>query len=132
VAPTVTIAVDALGGDHAPKAEVAGAILAARELSLRVLLVGREEVVRAELARHPEARSLPVEVVHAEDRITMEDAVAKAVRKRDSSVRVAARLVRDGAAQGFVSAGNTGAVMATAKIVASFPHCRGRRWWLWM
>jgi glycerol-3-phosphate acyltransferase PlsX len=113
----VTVAVDAMGGDHAPQAEVAGAILAAKEYSLRVLLVGREDVVRAELARHHEARDLPIGTVHASQQITMEDS-AKAVRtKPDSSLRVASRLVRDGAAQGFVSAGNTGAVMATAKIV---------------
>jgi glycerol-3-phosphate acyltransferase PlsX len=114
----VTIAVDAMGGDHAPQAEVAGAILAGKEYSLRVLLVGREELIRQELARRPEAAGLPLDVVHAKDHITMEDSAAKAVRtKPDSSLRVASRLVRDGAAQGFVSAGNTGAAMATAKIV---------------
>jgi glycerol-3-phosphate acyltransferase PlsX len=114
----VTIAVDAMGGDHAPQAEVAGAVLAAKELNIQVILAGREELVRAELARHSGARDLPIEVVHASEQITMEDSAAKAVRtKRDSSLRVASRLVRDGAAQGFVSAGNTGAVMATAKMV---------------
>ena len=62
--------------------------------------------------------TLPIEIVHASERVTMEDGAAKAFRaKRDSSLRIASRLVRDGVAQGFVSAGNTGAVMATAKIV---------------
>ena len=62
--------------------------------------------------------NLPIEVVHASERVTMEDSAAKAFRqKRDSSIRVASRMVRDGTAQGFVSAGNTGAVMATAKMV---------------
>src|SRR5712692_4492847 len=114
----LTIAVDAMGGDHAPKSEVEGAIRAAEELGVRVILVGLEEVVRAELARHPQAAALPIEVHHASEFITMEDSAAKAVRaKKDSSIRVASRLVRDGAAQGVVSAGNTGAAMATAKMV---------------
>jgi phosphate acyltransferase len=114
----LTIAVDAMGSDHAPKTEVAGAIRAAAELNLRVLLVGLEDVIRKELASHPDAAGLPIEVRHASEVITMEDSAGKAVRaKKDSSIHVAARLVRDGGAQGFVSAGNTGAVMATAKMV---------------
>ena len=114
----LTIAVDAMGSDHAPKSEVAGAIRAAAELNLRVILVGLEDVIHKELAGHPDAASLPIEVRHASEAITMEDSAAKAVRaKKDSSIHVAARLVRDGGAQGFVSAGNTGAVMATAKMV---------------
>src|ERR1017187_1343276 len=114
----LTIAVDAMGGDHAPKSEVDGAVRAARTLGVKVILVGREDVVRQELAQHEDYRDLPIEIVHASERITMEDSAARAVRtKRDSSLRVASRLVRDGVAQGFVSAGNTGAVMATAKMV---------------
>ncbi len=114
----LTIAVDAMGGDHAPKAEVEGAIRAAVELNLRVLLVGQEDVVARELARHPSASGLPIEIRHAPDVITMEDSAAKAVRsKKNSSIHVCARLVRDGEADGFVSAGNTGAVMATAKMI---------------
>ena len=114
----VTIAVDAMGGDDAPRAEVEGAIRAARSLGVRVILVGKQEIVRAELDRHDNIAELPVEVVHASEQVTMEDSAAKAVRnKRDSSIRVAARLVRDGVADGVVSAGNTGAVMAAAKLV---------------
>lgn len=114
----LTIAVDAMGGDHAPKAEVEGAVLAARSLGVKVLLVGQEEVVLQELARYEDYKQLPIEIVNASERITMEDSAARAVRtKRDSSMRVASRLVRDGIARGFVSAGNTGAVMATAKMV---------------
>src|SRR5579859_2998822 len=114
----LTIAVDAMGSDHAPKTEVAGAIRAAAELNLHVILVGLEDVIHKELASHPDAASLPIEVRHASEVITMEDSAAKAVRgKKNSSIHVAARLVRDGGAQGFVSAGNTGAVMATAKMV---------------
>jgi glycerol-3-phosphate acyltransferase PlsX len=135
----VTIAVDAMGGDDAPKAEVEGAIRAARSLGVRVILVGKQDVVRAELSKYEDIADLRIEVHHASEQITMEDSAAKAVKnKRDSSIRVAARLVRDGAADGFVSAGNTGAVMATAKLVqgmlpgvdrpamaAAFPTLRG-------
>jgi len=114
----ITIAVDAMGADNAPKPEVEGSVLAARTLGVRVLLVGLKDVIHAELANYPEARSLPIEIVHASEQVTMHDSAAKAVRaKRDSSMRVAARLVRDGLAQGQVSAGNTGAMMATAKMV---------------
>lgn len=112
------IAVDAMGTDAAPQAEVEGAIQAARERLAEVLLVGPQEMLKRELGRHHEARSLRIEIVHASEAVTMEDAAAKAFRrKRDSSMRVAARLVRDGEADGLISAGNTGAVMATAKIV---------------
>jgi glycerol-3-phosphate acyltransferase PlsX len=114
----VTIAVDAMGGDDAPKAEVEGAIRAARSLGVRVILVGKQDIVRAELDKHEDIADLPIEVQHASEQITMEDSAGKAMRnKRDSSIRVAARLVRDGAADGVVSAGNTGAVMATVKTV---------------
>ena len=114
----LTIAVDAMGGDHAPKAEVEGAVRAAGSLGVRVILVGQRDLVCRELEHHDGYRDLPIEVIHASERVTMEDSAAKAVRaKRDSSMRVASRLVRDGRAQGFVSAGNTGAVMATAKMV---------------
>ena len=106
-----------MGSDQAPRAEVEGAIQAAREWGIRVLLVGREEVVGRELANHPHA-GLPLEIVHASEVISMDEKAAKSFRqKRDSSIRVGARLVRDGRAQGLVSAGNTGAVMATVKIV---------------
>ncbi len=116
----LTIAVDAMGGDHAPKSEVTGAIQAIKLLGVKVILVGRREVVEAELECHSLSgwdTSL-LEVQHASEIVTMEDSAAKAVRnKRDSSMRVAARLVREGVAHGMVSAGNTGAVMATAKLM---------------
>src|SRR5277367_6260376 len=113
----VTIAVDAMGGDDAPKAEVEGAIRAARSLGIRVILVGKQDVVRAELAQHENVATLPIEVHHASEHVTMDDSVKAMRQKRDSSIHVAARLVRDGVADGVVSAGNTGAVMATAKMV---------------
>lgn len=113
----LTIAVDAMGGDYAPKSEIEGAIQAASEFDIGVVLVGVEKTVRAELALHPEASALPIRVQHASEVITMEDS-AKAVRtKRDSSLRIAGKLLRSGEVQGVVSAGNTGAAMATAKMV---------------
>src|SRR6202007_486689 len=112
------IALDAMGSDRAPKPEIEGAIHAARSYGVRVLLVGPEATIRAELGRHPAASLLPIEIVHASEVITMEDKAVQAVRsKRDSSMRVGLRLVREGRAAGFVTAGNTGAAMATAKMV---------------
>jgi len=111
------IALDAMGSDRAPKPEIEGALLAARQYGARVLLVGPESVLKAELGRHRSAARLPIEVVHASEYITMEDKVEAIRAKRDSSMRVGLRLVREGQAAGFVTAGNTGAAMATAKIV---------------
>jgi len=115
----IKIAVDAMGSDHAPVTEVEGAIQAAREFKVGVLLVGQHDRIRKELDSHGYGVSrLPIEIVNASEVITMGEPVANAVRrKRDSSIRVAARLVREGKAHGLVSAGNTGAVMATAKLV---------------
>jgi glycerol-3-phosphate acyltransferase PlsX len=114
----VTIAVDAMGGDHAPKSEVEGALRAVRSLDVQVILVGREDVVRRELDHHGAWQTLPIKVQHASEVITMDDNAAKAMRtKRDSSIRVCARLVKEGLAQGLVSVGNTGAAMATSKMV---------------
>lgn len=134
----ITIAVDAMGGDHAPRPEVEGSVLAARELGVRVLLVGQPAAIRAELAKHAPA-NLPIEVVPASEVITMEDHPVQAFRKKkDSSVHVAARLVREAKADGLVSAGNTGAVMTVAKfllgtlesvdrvaLAAPFPNAKG-------
>jgi glycerol-3-phosphate acyltransferase PlsX len=107
-----------MGSDRAPKPEIEGAILAARHHQVQVLLVGREEVLRQELAHHPQAARLPIEIVHASEAITMDDKAVQALRaKRDSSMRVGIRLVHEGRADGFVTAGNTGAAMATAKII---------------
>ena len=114
----VTIALDAMGGDKFPKAEVEGAIQAAQDFGIRVILVGQESVVLKELDRYSSWKKLPIEIRHASEQITMEDSASRAVRtKKDSSIRVASRLVREGEAHAVVSAGNTGAVMATAKMV---------------
>src|SRR3954463_16049507 len=111
------IALDAMGSDRAPKPEVEGAIQAARQYGVRVLLVGPQTLVKPELERHSAAARLPIDVVHASEFITMEDKVEAIRAKRDNSMRVGLRMVREGRANGFVTAGNTGAAMATAKIV---------------
>jgi glycerol-3-phosphate acyltransferase PlsX len=112
-----TIALDAMGGDHAPRAEIEGAILAAREYGVAVQLVGIEAAVRQELTRHRHGH-LPIEVVPAAEVVTMTDSPSHAFRrKKDSSLHVAARLVRDGKADALVSAGNTGAVMTVSRFV---------------
>jgi phosphate acyltransferase len=111
------IALDAMGSDRAPRPEIEGAIQAARQYGVRVLLVGPENLLKPELGRYRAAAHLPVEIVHAGEYITMEDKVEAIRAKRDNSMRVGLRLVREGRAHGFVTAGNTGAAMATAKIV---------------
>jgi len=114
----LTIAVDAMGGDHAPKSEVEGAIRAASALNVGVVLVGKQDVLERDLRDHPSAADLPIRIHHASEVVTMEDSAGKSLRtKKDSSIRVACRLQREGLVQGVVSAGNTGACMATAKIV---------------
>jgi phosphate acyltransferase len=112
------ITLDAMGSDKAPRPEVEGAILAARQYGVRVILVGNEQTIRTELDRHRGATGLPIEIAHASEVITMDDKAVQAVRaKRDSSIRVGLRQVRDAVSAGFVTAGNTGAAMATAKMV---------------
>jgi glycerol-3-phosphate acyltransferase PlsX len=108
-----------MGSDRAPRPEIEGALLAVRHYpGLRVLLVGPEERLNRELAAHPTAHSLPVEVVHASQAIGMDEKPVHAVRtKKDSSMHVGLRLVREKKVVGFVTAGNTGAAMATAKMV---------------
>ncbi len=114
----IDIAVDAMGSDKAPDSEVCGAIAACRLLDVRVLLVGPEATLRPALDRRMRGESLPIEVVPATEWISMEDKAAQAVRsKRDSTMRVGLKLVREGRVAGFFTAGNTGAAMATAKMV---------------
>jgi glycerol-3-phosphate acyltransferase PlsX len=107
-----------MGSDRAPRPEIEGAIQAARHLGARVVLVGSEPVIKAELRRYRWTSQLPIEIAHASEVITMEDKAAQAVRsKRQSSMHVGLRLVREGRAAGFVTAGNTGAAMAAAKMI---------------
>jgi len=112
------IALDAVGTDKAPEPEIRGAILACRTLPVRVHLIGPEPELRDLLDEHLEDEDLPIVIHHASERIGMDEKAAHAVRaKRDSSLRVGLKLVREGKAAGFVTAGNTGAAMATAKMV---------------
>jgi glycerol-3-phosphate acyltransferase PlsX len=97
----IKIAVDAMGGDSAPHVEVLGAVQAVREYQVGVILVGPEPRLREELKKH-DVEGLPIEIVQASEAITMEEAVATALRKKkDSSIRIAAKLVRDGEAAGL-------------------------------
>ena len=106
-----TIALDGMGGDHAPDVVVDGAALAARELGVNILLVGPEQELKARLGK--DAMSLDIEIVNATQVVEMDEHPANAVRQKpDSSMVVGVRQVREGRAQAFVSAGNTGAVMA--------------------
>jgi glycerol-3-phosphate acyltransferase PlsX len=112
------IVVDAMGSDKAPEPEVRGAVLAARQFDVRVHLVGPEDRLRPILRQTLRGQRLPVFIVPATEWITMEDKAAQAVRsKRDSTMRVGLKMVREGRAAGFFTAGNTGAAMATAKMV---------------
>lgn len=110
------IILDAMGTDHAPRSEVAGAIEALKELDsdVEIVLVGDQETIEAELAGHdqiPERLS----VHHAPDRVTPEESPSKVIRRNpESSLVVGLKLHRDGAGQAFVSAGSTGAIMATS------------------
>ncbi|MDZ7374557.1 MAG: phosphate acyltransferase PlsX [candidate division KSB1 bacterium] len=113
----VRIAVDAMGGDHAPAATVHGAVEACRmaDGGVEVVLVGEECAVREELRKHFRIAHLPIEIVHASQHIAMGEAPAQAVRQKpDSSIVLAMRLLRDQQVDGVVSAGNTGAVMTAA------------------
>src|SRR4029079_14988069 len=113
----IKIAVDAMGSDHSPAVEVDGAVQAASEYGVPIVLTGQEPRVREQLEKY-ETNGLNIEVAHASEVVTMDDSAAAVVRrKKDSSIHVAERLMRDGSVSGVVSAGNTGAVMATAKLI---------------
>jgi glycerol-3-phosphate acyltransferase PlsX len=113
----VKIAVDAMGGDHAPEAVVSGVLKAAADPELQILLVGREDVV-APLLKRAGPVADRVRLVPASEVVAMDESPAAAVRrKEDASLVVCARLVRDGEAQAMVSAGNTGAGMAAGTMI---------------
>ncbi len=108
------IALDAMGGDYAPEEIVAGGVMAAREFGMAVALIGRQDVVNAELEKH-DTDGLALEVVHAPEVIEMEDSPAIAAKtKRDSSMHVGMRMLKDGSADAFVTMGNSGGALATA------------------
>ena len=111
------IAVDAMGGDHAPRVNVDGAVAAAREFGIASLLVGRRAELEPLLADSGYTGK-DIEIVDAAEVVTFDDPATAAIRKkRNSSIRIAANCVRDGRAQGLVSAGHTGAAMVSAKMV---------------
>src|SRR5690554_4944287 len=106
----VRIAVDAMGGDHAPEAVVYGAAAAVNDFPVEVILVGNESEVAPLLREVGQPAGLTIH--HASDRISMDAHPARAVRRqKDASIVVAARLVKEGVADGLVGAGNTGASM---------------------
>src|SRR5688572_13785411 len=111
------IAVDAMGGDYAPQSAVEGAFRAATEDGASVLLVGDRVRVEAELRKWGDHRGR-IEVVHADEVVGMDEPAITPIRKkRRSSIRLCAELVKEGRAQATVTAGNTGAAMIAAKMV---------------
>jgi len=110
------IVLDTMGTDKYPSPDVAGAVMAARQWDDEIILVGREEAIRQELTSH-DAAGLKLEIVHAPEVIEMDDEPAWAAReKKSSSMHVGMSLVRDGEADGYVTAGNTGGVLAVATL----------------
>jgi phosphate acyltransferase len=110
------IAVDAMGGDRAPDAVIEGALLAAGDLDVRVVLVGDREVIEQTLSKHGAPRAA-IEIVPAAESIAMEESPSSALRKRDSSIKIAYGLMKQGEVQAVVSAGNSGALMAIGMFV---------------
>jgi phosphate acyltransferase len=112
------IVVDAMGGDHAPQAAVEGAVMAAREYETEIILTGLSDQIHAVLDDLDPDHNLPIEVVHAEEVVEMHDSPGKVLRsKRKSSMKIGLDLVKDGTASAFLSAGNTGAVLAYSTVI---------------
>ena len=113
----IKIAVDSMGSDNSPFSEVEGAVQAAKAYKVPVILVGKESVI-GPLLKEAGGDGLPIEIRNATQVVAMDESPVAALRKkRDSSIRIAAELVREKVASGLVSAGNTGAVMAISKTV---------------
>lgn len=115
----VTVAIDAMGGDHGPHVTVPAALALLKEdPQLDIVLVGLEDAIQAELRAHKAQTGPRLRIHHASEVVTMDDAPALALRnKKDSSMRVAINLVKSGEAHACVSAGNTGALMAISRFV---------------
>ena len=115
----LTVALDAMGGDHGPSVVVPAAFRALEEQpELHLIMVGDQSVLEREIARHSSVHADRVSVVHASQQVRMDELPSQALRnKKDSSMRVAIDLVKHGDAHACVSAGNTGALMATARFV---------------
>ena len=111
----MNVAVDAMGGDHAPRVAVQGAVQAVSELDIDITLVGNRDVVEKELALHSSTGR--VSVYHCEETVRMDEQPFKAVRqKRDASINVAFDLIKKGEADAVVSAGNSGAILAAGVV----------------
>jgi len=115
----ITIALDAMGGDHGLSVTVPAALQTLKQHSaVKLILVGQQEAIEAELQRHKQTISEHLTIHHASEIVGMDEPPAQALRtKKDSSMRLAINLVKEGIAQATVSAGNTGALMATARFV---------------
>jgi len=107
------IVVDAMGGDHAPGVVIDGAVQAARAFGVEIVLVGKEDAITAELARHT-TDGLPIRVVHASQVVEMHEHTMAVKEKKDNSMSVGMRLLKRGEADAFVTAGNTGGALAAA------------------
>ncbi len=119
VSATIVIAIDAMGGDHGPQVTVPAALDVLKEQkNLKIILVGDQERIAAELTAHGASVGDKLAIQHASQVVAMDDLPSFALRnKKDSSMRVAINLVKEGSAKACVSAGNTGALMATARFV---------------
>ncbi len=113
----LSFAVDCNGGDYAPLEIVRGGILASRELGYKIFLVGRREEIRSILEKSGELGNPLLEIVDAPDNVGMDEPPSAVLKRKSSSLYVCGKLVREGKAQGLISAGNTGAVLAVGKFV---------------
>jgi phosphate acyltransferase len=115
----ITIAIDAMGGDFGPEVTVPAALQILRQYeNLSLILVGNSELLQAMMTTHHAKEQDRLIIRHASEQVAMDELPSQALRtKKDSSMRVAINLVKEGAAQAAVSAGNTGALMATARFV---------------
>src|SRR5262245_12530883 len=113
--PMPKIAVDAMGGDHAPASVIEGALLAAQDLDVEIILVGQQDVVERELKKHRDAPQF--EIINASQLVPMHESPSLALRKKDSSIKLGFEAMKRGRADAFVSAGNSGAMMAIGMFV---------------
>jgi len=109
------IAVDAMGGDHAPQAVIEGALLAVQHFAVELVLIGQRDTIERELAKHPGAPKF--DIIATSQVVTMHESPSAALRKKDSSMAVAFDLMRRGEVDAVVSAGNSGAMMAIGMFV---------------
>ena len=121
------IAVDAMGGDKAPEEIVKGAVQAVKKYSCEIILVGDENKIREFLKDDPDIKNFPLTIKHAGEIIEMGEHPAEAVKnKKDSSIVVATRMVKDGEADAVLSAGSTGAAVTAAQLILKRIHGIGR------